>query len=52
MGDGNDVDSGVYGHLYGVGPDVPGGSENHYSLSAHRLCTYWNSFVARAVPPQ
>jgi hypothetical protein len=24
--------------LHGVGPDVPGGSDDHYRLSAHRLC--------------
>src|ERR1700688_321729 len=38
VGDGNDVDSGVYGHLYGVSPDVPRGSDDHYRMSAHRVC--------------
>jgi hypothetical protein len=38
VGDGNDVDAGVYGHLYGVTSDVPRGSDDHDRLSAHRLC--------------
>ncbi len=38
VGDGDNVDSGDYGHLHGEGADVPGGSDDHYSLSAHRLC--------------
>ena len=36
VGYGNDV--GVYGHLYGVSPDVPRGSDDHYRMSAHRVC--------------
>ena len=37
---GNDVDPRhLQRHLYGVGPyDVPGGSDDYYRLSAHRLC--------------
>jgi hypothetical protein len=39
VGDGNDLDPGVYGHLYGVGPDVPGSSDDHYGLTPSRLST-------------
>ena len=37
VSDCNDLDPGVYGHLYGVGPDVPSSSDDHCRLPAHRL---------------
>jgi hypothetical protein len=37
VGDGNDMDPGVYGHLYCVGPDVPGSSDDRYGLTPSRL---------------